>query len=353
MALRSRLPIIGSALFLLLGAAAYFLPTFVPYLAINGINIVEHKDLIAIGLGAVAAILLLISFFTGRKAVNEEDEEDDSDEPAFFTEDTSVPVLETTGFEGGYDVPEFDNTVEEFVAEPKVKLTAAEKRALKAAAKAEKKRQKEEAKFAKQAAKEAAKAAKAAAKAAKKGAVVDSEILDEETGTDWYKDDDFLAQTVTDAPVAEEASADVDTAEPAAEITDENWTDAAYSDPNFEVPFAEEIIESVEVTEDVAVEATDEEVTEENPEVAALKAQVMALESALAQQAETTQLALLELSESTRSNSTARLEWLKDMVEKNNFGDDVVLRMIDMLIRQSKADEGTVHSALSALDLNK
>lgn len=369
MALRSRLPIIGSAIFLLLGAGAYFLPNFVPYMAINGINIVEHKDIIAIALGAIAAVFLLISFVAGRSKSEDDETSDETEvyEEAVvveITEDAPAAVSTEAFYQDGYDVPVFDNTVEEFDAEAPVKLTSAEKRALKAAAKAEKKRLKEEAKFAKKAEKEAAKAAKIAAKAAAKGAVAEeSEILDAETGTDWYKDDEFLTQTVTETPVAEDAAeSSEEVAEETVEVTEvteENWTEAAYTDPNFAVPFAEETVETpaeaeaeteVETEEAPAVEA---EAAVESADVVALKAQVAALEAAINEQAQNTQYALLELSEATRSNSTARLEWLKDMVEKNNFGDDVVLRMIDMLIRQSKADEGTVQSALSANDLRK
>lgn len=360
MALRSRLPIIGSALFLLLGAGAYFLPTFVPYMAINGINIVEHKDIIAIAMGAVAAIFLLISFVAGR---SKSDDYEASDETDVYEEAIVVELAEETPaeavYQDAYDVPVFDNTVEEFTEAP-VKLTSTEKRAAKAAAKAEKKRLKEEAKFAKKAEKEAAKAAKAAEKAAAKGASVDSEILDAETGTDWYKDDEFLTQTVTDAPVADDAVGSVEetASEETTEVTDENWTEAAYTDPTFTVPFADETTETPTEAqaEEETVETEVEETVEaevENADVVALKAQVAALEAALNDQAQNTQYALLELSEATRSNSTARLEWLKDMVEKNDFGDDVVLRMIDMLIRQSKADEDTVQSAISANDLRK
>lgn len=359
MASRSRLPIIGSAIFLLLGAGAYFLPTFVPYMAINGINIVEHKDILAIAMGAVAAIFLLISFVAGRSKGDDDEASDETDvyEEAIVVEIPEEVSTEAT-YQDAYDVPVFDNTVDEFDAEAPVKLTSAEKRALKAAAKAEKKRLKEEAKFAKKAEKEAAKAAKAAAKAAAKGALVDSEILDAETGTDWYKDDEFLTQTVTDTPVADDAvdSAEETASEETTEVTEENWTEAAYTDPDFTVPFADETIETPTdaQAEDETVETEAEHEAEaENADVVALKAQVAALEAALNDQAQNTQYALLELSEATRSNSTARLEWLKDMVEKNDFGDDVVLRMIDMLIRQSKADEDTVQSALSATDLRK
>lgn len=344
--MRSRLPIIGSALFLLLGTAAYFLPTFVPYLAINGINIVEQKDLIAIGFGGVAAVLLIVSLFTGRKKSNDEDTSDETE--------SATPVANEATDEAGYEVAAYDNTVSEFDDQPRVKLTAVEKRAAKAAAKAEQKRIKEEAKFAKQAAKEAAKAAKAAAKAAKKGGAATGEILDAETGTDWYQDEDFLAQTVTDAP-AEEVAEEVleESPEIATEVA-ENWTDATYTDPNFTVPFADEVIDTVETANDEVDTIESTETTEDDSaSVVALKAKVEALESALAEQAQSTQLAFLELSEATRSNSTARFEWLKDMIEKNQFGEEIVLRMIDMLIRQSKIDEGTVQSALSAADLRK
>lgn len=365
MASRSRLPIIGSALFLLLGAGAYFLPTFVPYLAINGINIVEHKDLIAIGFGVLAALFLVVSFVGGRSKGEGDDTSDETEvsEEAVVVEISEEPTAEAAPYFDSYDVPVFDNTVEESDSEAPVKLTSTEKRALKAAAKAEKKRAKEEAKFAKKAEKEAAKAAKAAEKAAAKGASAESEILDENTTTEWYENDGFLNDTVTETPVVEEASevaaeATEETTE-VAEVTPENWTEAAYTDPTFTVPFVDETIETpaeseAEVeSEETEIEIEVESVVEENADVVLLKAQVAALEDALADQVQNTQYALLELSEATRSNSTARLEWLKDMVEKNNFGDDVVLRMIDMLIRQSKADEGTVQSALSANDLRK
>ncbi len=266
--------------------------------------------------GGGAILLVLVSFYIGsREADDDEDEETYADADA-AGEVTSFSLLASaghgdsspaTGDSDGYDI-DGDAPTYGFVAdivEAPAKMTREQKKEEKRIEREKKKADKEAAKFEKNAQKEAEKAAKAAAK---NGGVVP---VDE--GDDWvdaiktpYSPDDELFSetgvpmgytpasehpdytavgTATDLPMYDMEEevvavelADTDELDEAEAIEEEvdaivaeetfeaydsaaapAWATAAYSDPNFAVPFSAPEAEESETVEEVIVGESDEE----------------------------------------------------------------------------------------------
>lgn len=303
----ARGPVLASVFTALLGAVILFATRLV-----DGIPYAEHGDLAASVLGGLTVVMLLFAAIGARGHTEEAKAE-------ALSADDLVP---TVAF--GPNAGEMAAPLDIPMAEPAqpVKLD-------KAAARALKKKQAEEAKFAKQAEKEAAKAAKDAAKAAKIAAKRNKKKNGKDEApaeTDWVADirengpdaltppkepvvyditDDAPAAPATPLVAPSAIPAAVPVAAPAGDVADferaadfleaapvveetglatpapmyetdssPSWATAAYTDPEFEVPFAETALADVDQTitdahdhvlthtEDEAIEAAPDTVEE-------------------------------------------------------------------------------------------
>jgi archaellum component FlaC len=225
----ARGPLVASIVTVTLASASYLLPQFTSTLDVAGANLVDYAPLVALALAGLTIVLLGVALLMGGSKRNKERAE--AEAPVAGSEwgapsattpsdapDAHPSFEELTGLPHPGDSVAVEPYSNEFDI-PAAKLTSAEKREAKRQILAEKKRAAAEAKFQKAAEKEAAKIARKAARAAKRGkGPVDTDILEDETGTGWARNYD---ETLT----TESGSGDPD------------WLTSTYSDPTFSVPF--------------------------------------------------------------------------------------------------------------------
>lgn len=212
----ARGPLIGGALFAALAVGSRTLNTYAPDLTVSDFRLADYSDLAALGFAGLALIMLALTLLGSRKGKAEKLESNAFSENANTV--TSTDLFDTDIEVGQPKQPE-----------PRVKLTAEQKKAAKQEAAAEKERIKRDAKFQAEARKDAARASR---RARRGKAPQYQEILSEDRGTGWARIYDEPTSPSTESP----SDRNTNVAEQSPD-----WLTATYEDPDFIVPFSSSI----------------------------------------------------------------------------------------------------------------